>query len=286
MSSLDNTIFGENKQLIDPSIKIVVYKESTRKLIIVWSEIPAEYFGNGEEEAYLEVSDSPVSEFIPVATLHLFSPPYFLDDHSMATYYRSPMVYYRLRFPAVDKCSRVVSNEHEPNLYGMEISRRHAIMLREGHAGNLMYLFIRRRLKERCPKCYDTLRGTRSMSNCPVCLGTGYLNGYYDPIGIYVSLSGEHTTVNQSLDDTEIPGNIQGWTTGFPRISLGDVLVDASTREIWHVAQIGLSTHKRVVTKQDLVLQSQEDDLSIYKLLDRIPFKPKKEDSRHGEIVF
>lgn len=286
MSSLDSTVFGEHSFTVDPSIQIVVYKESTRKLIIVWSEIPAEYFGDGNGKAYLEVSDSPTSDFEAVHELALFSPPYFLDDHSMATYYRSPMVYYRLHFPEVNKYSRVFSNEHEPNLYGAEIARRHAIMLREGHAGNLLYLFIRRRLKERCPKCWDTLRGTRSMSNCPLCLGTGYLNGYYDPIGIYVSLSQEQTSVQQTLDDTMVPGNIQGWTTGFPRISLGDVLVDANTREIWHVAQVGLTTHKRVPTKQDLVLQSQEDDTSIYKLLDRIPFKPNKEDARHGEIVF
>lgn len=286
MSSLDGTIFGENKQTLDPSIKITVYKESTRKLIITWSDIPATYFGNGEQKAYLEVSDSPVSEFVTVLELDMFSPPYFLDEHSMATYFRSPMVYYRLRFPAVGKYSRAFSNEHEPNLYGMEISRRHAIMLREGHAGNLMYLFIRRRLKERCPKCWDSLRGTRSSANCPVCLGTGFWHGYYDPIGIYVSLSGEQTTAQQTMDDTSIPANIQGWTTGYPRISLGDVLVDANTREIWHVSHVGMSTHKRVVTKQDLVLQGQEDDLSIYKLLDRIPFTPRKEDSRHGEIFF
>lgn len=285
MSSLDNTIFTATPT-VDTDIKIQVYRMTIRKAEITWTGLSTTHFPKTDSIAYLEVSDSPEGEFSTVTELHRYSPPYYIDEKFMATYYRSPMVYYRIRCPEANRISLVFSNEALPNYYGSEISHRHAIMLKEGHAGNLMYLFIRKRLGERCPVCWDTLRGMRSRTNCTACLNTGYLIGYCHPIGVYVSLSAEHTAVSQPIDGTSIPGNIQGWTAGYPRISMGDVLVDATTREIWAVSQIALTTHKRVITKQELVMQRYEDDGSIFELLKRIPKNPGGKDIRHGEILF
>lgn len=285
MSSLDNTIYTREEPL-DPHIRIDVHRLTVRSAEINWTPIPNDYFNTPESVAYLQISDSPTSEFETVHEITQRHPPFYIDESFMSTYYRSPVIYYKLVFPDVNKESRVFSSEKEPNFYAAEIIRRHLIQLREGHAGNLMYLFIRRRLKERCPDCWDTLRGQRSKANCPTCLNTGYIQGYYNPIALYMSLSAENTAVRQAYEGTEIQGNLQGWTAGYPRISMGDCLVDANTREIWNVSQIGMTTHKRVITKQEVVLQHQDEDLAIFQLLQRIPITPERRDLRHGEIIF
>ena len=285
MSSLDNTIFTQHVE-VDPSIKIRVFKNTVRTAEITWSELPTEYFPDKTSVAYLQISDAPNSEFETVHTITVNHPPYFLDEYSLTTYFRSPIVYYRIYFPDVDMRSPVYSNEATPNYYGAEIARRHAISLKEGHAGNLMYLFIKKRHKDRCPDCWDTLRGMRSKTNCHTCLNTGYLGGYYEPIGIYASLSAENVTVVQPVDGTAITGTLQGWTAGYPRISMGDILVDACTRDIWGINQNVLTTHKRVPTKQEFVLQRHDEDMAITGLLQRIPKDPQGRDIRHGEILF
>ena len=285
MSSLDNTIFTQHVE-IDPHIVIRVDKVTVRTAEISWTELPREYFPNKDSVALLQISDSPSSEFETLHEIKQSTPPWFFQENSMLTTYRSPVLYYRIVFPDVDMRTQVFSSEALPNYYGAEIARRHAIQLKEGHAGNLMYLFIRRRLKERCPDCWDTLRGMRSKTNCPTCLNTGYLRGYYDPIGVYVSLSPESTTVRQPMDGTEITGQMQGWTTGYPRINMGDLLVDAKTREIWAITQCNMTTHKRVVTKQEFGIDHYDEDDATYKLLERIPKNPNWRDMRHGEILF
>lgn len=285
MSGLENTIYTE-KPKIDNSIFIEAHMCTPRILELSWSNIPTKYFPTKDSVALLEYSDSPTSGFITLKEISRDHPPFYIDDHTITTYYRFPIVYYRFNFPELGVTSRVFSNEKLPNYYGAEIIRRHLIQLREGHAGNLMYLCIKRRTAEKCPNCWDQIRGQRTKTSCPVCLNTGFIGGYFDPIGVYVSLSPESVSVAQPFDGTAITGQLQAWTAGFPRFNLGDALIDANTRNIWHVSQVSLTTHKRVVTKQELMLQRQDDDSHIFDILQRIPKKPKKEDMRHGEIIF
>lgn len=285
MSSLDDTIFTRESTL-DTKIFLNVYRMTVRMVEIHWTEIPREYFPNITSEAILETSDSPTDGFEELCKITRSTPPFFLDEGTKYTYYRYPVLYYRIRFPEVNKVTRVFSTEKVPNYYGAEISRRHAIRLKEGHEGNLMYLFIKKRFMERCPECWDNIRGSRSKSNCPHCLNTGFIGGYYNPIGVYVSVSPEGTVIRQEVDGAAITGQINGWTSGYPRINVGDVLVDAATRDLWHVGQVSMTTHKRTVTKQELAMSHQDEDTAIFKLLERVPFTPEKGDLRHGEILF
>lgn len=283
--SLDNTIYTAETR-VDTSIKIEAHMFSPRIMGISWNELPREYFPTTESYALLEWSDSPREGFTELTRVNVNHPPFYTDNHTITAFYRTPVVYYRFYFPEVNKVSLVFSSEKLPNFYAAEIIRRHLIQLKEGHAGNLMYLCIRKRTSERCPTCWDSIRGQRTRSSCPTCLSTGFIGGYFNPIGIYMSLSPENVAVIQSFDGTAITGQLQGWTAGYPRINVGDAIVDSATRNIWHVSQSALTTHKRVVTKQELILQHQDDDSHLFDLLQRIPINTRKEDIRHGEILF
>ena len=92
--------------------------------------------------------------------------------------------------------------------------------------------------------------------------------------------------MRQPFDGTEISGQMQGWTAGYPRISLGDILVDAKTREVWAISQVNMTTHKRVVTKQEIMVDHYDEDDATYKILERMPKNPERRDMRHGEIIF
>lgn len=271
---------------LDKDITITVNRVTGRAVTIDWTDIPSRYFKDDTSEAILEYSDSPVSEFEQVITFVKGHPPTYYDQETILNNFRNPVIYYRLRFPDVHKVTQAFSSEKLPNLYGAEISRRHAILLKEGHAGNLAYLFIKRRTKEQCPYCFDTLRGQRSAVNCKHCLNTGFISGYYDPIPIYVSWSPENVALTQPLEGTAFPLTMQGWTTGYPRISIGDILVDADTREIWIIHQVSLTTHKRTPTKQELVVKYQEEDLHVFDLLEKVPKIGESTHGRHGQYTY
>lgn len=282
-----NPLVDTPKNRIDSSVIITPKRVTVRVAEITWTQLQKDiWFPKGDEEVYLQKSNSPRSHFKTIATLHRNSPSVVIDDDTSFTMYRTEIFYYRLIRKDKKVLSKVFSCEKLHNLYGAEIVHRHGIQLKEGHSGNPMYLFIKNRIGERCPDCWDTIRGMRAKTNCKTCLNTGYINGYCDPICIYVSISPEQTMVEQPVTGTSVEGKIQGWTTAYPRINLGDVLVDPATQDVWCVAAVNINTHKRTPTKQELVLDRHSEDTSIMQLLSWIPRIPKKEDMRHGELCF
>lgn len=97
MSSLDNTIYTREEPL-DPHIRIDVHRLTVRSAEINWTPIPSNYFNTPESVGYLQISDSPTSEFETVHEITQRHPPFYIDDNFMSTYYRSPVVYYKLVF--------------------------------------------------------------------------------------------------------------------------------------------------------------------------------------------
>lgn len=272
---------------LDTHVLIVARRITIRESEIEWTELdPERWFDNKDNKVFLQKSDSPKSGFKTIATLSRNSPRFFMDDNASFSMYRTEILYYRLYSKDAGIVSKVFSCEKLHNLYGAEIMHRHYIQLKEGHSGNPMYLFIKKRTGDRCPECWDNIRGVRTKSNCKTCLNTGYINGYHDPICVYVSLAPEQIAVDQPSQGTSVEGRLQGWTIAYPRINLGDVLVDPATQDIWCVASTSMTTHKRTPTKQDIMVDRHAEDTSITKLLSLIPKTLKKEDMRHGELLF
>lgn len=249
---------------------------------ITWKDIPTAYLTHAITLERAEIN--PIN-WVTVATLSPDMYPYYDDADADRTFYMIRSDWYRLRIADIGVSEPKTVGSHI-NFYAAEMIRRHSIRLREGHEGSLFYLFSKRTTSERCPDCWDAIRQQRSTYDCPTCYGTGFVHGYYDALPIYISISPEQIAPDVPLTGITVQGQMSGWTSGFPLLNPGDIVIDPTTSYLWEVKTIGVNTHKRIITKQDVLLVRVDDDNYNQGLLKQVPEKPDIKVDRHGKIIF
>jgi hypothetical protein len=144
-----------------------------------------------------------------------------------------------------DKYSAEVIRQHELRLYGVNGH--------PGYYGTSMAIFKRVRLGTACPNCRSANGSKGLISYCEVCQGTGYLEGYTNPvIARFQSLTGDTWSRQVStLGETEDMVN-PFWTAAYPAIDPGDIMVEKGTTRRWLVLSVELSRPNGVVTSQKL----------------------------------
>ena len=103
-------------------------------------------------------------------------------------------------------------------------------------ANEEVLLLKRRRTGELCD-CYDDIRGSRYGDKCQCCFGTGYKDGFYPPSKMKVC----YLNAESMQEDMDIKGTFkensprQFWTSNYPLIQEGDIIVDTLTSDKYTV---------------------------------------------------
>ena len=246
---------------------ITVSATGGRTTLVSWSSLP---FPSGSS-FFIQKSTSPSSGWHTLAQLTTNDSSYH-DTHANNTMNRHDMEYYRLVCVSSKKVVGLARSEGYIDPYGAEIARRHRIQLVNGRVGNKVYVFHRMHNSTRCPECWDDILQKRSRVNCSVCNSTGFIQGYYNPIETYISFGPEQVSISQQIDGpSTAPNQVQCWTSNYPIINVGDVIIEPGSNRIWDVHSVGLTMYKRVITKQDIVLSREDGDDPIYSLINRLP---------------
>lgn len=223
-----------------------VYQLAPRCLTLKWNieNIPSGY------TEYLTVhrSESPEGPWEPIKT-DLTGREYF-HDHDANIYNPMLAIYYKLTGLVSDgedppdiqtiKESDVEHLRIRPDAKAREIIRRNNLLL-EQYVGTPAYFLIRRTWGPRCTMCYDPELDKVTTSDCPQCFNTKFSGGFYEPILSYVA----NEAIGKSLKDVGImklaPGARPFWTTNFPELKRGDVMVDCQNVR-WKIEDVGLQT--------------------------------------------
>ena len=249
----------------DDESKFIVETLSATENILKWDRF------NTNERVIIQKSEFELGGWFDIAELPSSTAPRFIDINANNTFHRHTAEWYRLVFPDIKLVTKGRSNYglHDP--VGAEIARRNRIILKNTRNGLPFILFTRMRAGERCPICWDKFLGKRTKSDCSTCNGTGYIQGYFDPVRIYVNVGAE--SVSMGVDE-DGPGNkegrVQAWTGNVPLLDTGDVLIEAGSHLIWEVSQVNITTHRRIITKQELVLTRVTGDDPVWKLVNRL----------------
>lgn len=81
----------------------------------------------------------------------------------------------------------------------------------------------------RCSNCWNPLKMEAMKNNCHVCMGTGFINGYYKPIYCYIDLNAHSTSFDRNARKENFNEFIQAQHTDFPRMRRGDVISNLLT---------------------------------------------------------
>jgi len=117
------------------------------------------------------------------------------------------------------------------------------------------YLLKRRHLGIRCNKCTNSFTNTAMQEQCPICFGTGFIGGYFQPIqcGMEITLSGSGDKVDPHRGPIN-DGQIQGRITALFCPEQNDVWVDSISGSRYRVVSHEVICHERSVP---LVLMTQ-----------------------------
>lgn len=183
------------------------------------------------------------------------APSYYVDGTARLLD-RAKHAYYRLHVeggstPPFNTQWRTVGAEPSPA--AAAILRRNTLLFQK--AGVPVWIFKRRRQGERCPDCWDATLQSVFKTNCATCLGTGFTQGYYDPIATMVNIL-PSSDRNQLEDLQRQPRTTSAITSAYPDLAPGDVLVEMETADRWRISTpLNPIEMHRVVIAQELVLE-------------------------------
>lgn len=231
-------------------------------------------------------SESPDGPFDTVATIDprdVFS--YF--DKTSPTSLLNAEIFYRLR--AVErgtdreiKVSQAFGTQGKPPLDALEIIRQQRILLEgvNGHQPRVgipggVTCYRKRNFGRRCPECVDAVTGRVAVSNCRLCIGTGKLDGYYNPVNVGMNIQPYAVVAKleglQRNTDVDTAATMNNYPTMFP----GDIIVEPSEKH-WRVTRLDTKERHRIVVRQILSLSQIKPDDIINEILRHVSHGGKK----------
>lgn len=134
--------------------------------------------------------------------------------------------------------------------------------------GALCDLWVLKTAGIRCPTCYDPARMQAGIDDCPVCFGTSWQGGYERFPGVLFKI--EPYTVGRSLSEAGEKWNSppRSWSSPYPPVQPGDVLVRRSNNFRYEFNNIGGKIVHEICFRQefDLVQIQRKENPGIFLL--------------------
>lgn len=151
--------------------------------------------------------------------------------------------------------------------YGGAISRLYSIYLNQIIRNPDIYILNKKETGQVCDVCYDSVRKRAQDPNCPVCSGTGFVEGYYPGIKTKINilnpelLSEEYT--QKSVESNFSP--LSAWTLNFPVLKIGDIVI-LSNNKRYVITNIQISKERSFVIRQSFQMSPIPASSNLYSL--------------------
>ena len=208
---------------------------------------------------------------------------FFLVDDTQRVYGKTQWTHYRVKLTTSEGVYYSQPQDTSGHLgrrdwrIAREVLRRELLMLRK-YTGRRGYLLKMRYTGTPCPRCLDYQTDEVRDQDCPVCLGTGKISGYYAPIPcVYAAvhpISGE-----DHLDPAQARGMVndvhtKGRMLAVPQMLHRDVWIDRDSDSRWKIHRVENICEIRgvaLVCEVDLRLIPFSDPLYQLAMPDQVP---------------
>lgn len=191
-----------------------------------------------------------------------------LRDTFRQYYYKIEMLYH----DAVEYVLDWFTWDSQLQVHEFEMLRIHEVLFHYDSGSPVILYSARTDNPLRCPSCWDvTMNQARPVMECGMCLGTGMVKPYYDPVLVWIEMGVD----NKSAPITDIgerhPNKKAVRMNGLPRVKPRDLMQDPFTGKIFlveSVNQIG-RLYAPVVQLVNIDMQPTQED--VYKYLKITP---------------
>lgn len=249
-----------------PALKVKVYPQWFKQTSIDWT-FPPEwgnctfhvYYSPGPDEQFERLTSQPLTEPRLTSTLSRETSKFRHEYYTVEAILPGGT-----RFRSFPTPAGTVTRNHI-NLRSSEIQRREYMLLTK-FVGVRTFHFKRRFYGERCPRCWNPAQEKVVDDHCPVCFGTSFKGGYYNPIPIFVQYEPTPNERMLSYLGNLEPNQIGAWTISMPEISSGDILIRSGDWNLYTVirtAATELQTNavRQLMTLTQLAHRDVENEL-------------------------
>ena len=139
-------------------------------------------------------------------------------------------------------------------LEALEIVRRERLLLKgvgntPGFVGTPCAVFIRRTFGQRCAACVNPILKRGSLDKCTRCFNTRYVGGFFSAIPQHFNFSPSSQILQVVNWGEAQPSETDCWTTNFPLLSAGDVVIEQTNRR-WKIERMHPTARLRVPVRQ------------------------------------
>ena len=154
-----------------------------------------------------------------------------------------------------------------PDKVFREIVRRKKLNIdHPNHSGRNFRVIKRRSWGTHCSACWDESLQRSTDSNCLTCYGTGWNNGYYDPITVR-GMKNPSPKLNQiNMFGEWKPSDSLLYMLGYPPLKPRDIIAD-DNNHLWTVVQVRTIERLGHIVEQNAQIASLAQDELLYKQL-------------------
>lgn len=263
--SLDQTWFLRGVQTLGPmnapagdlnsNIQVTVFPDWYKRISLEW-KIPSSW-GNCSFHVYF--SPDPDDGFERLTSTPLTTPS-FLDTRAQE-YSKFRHGFYVVEALISGRNIRIKS---KPSSWvykrrdfiekrAAEIQRREYLLLSK-FAGTKSYVFRKKNYGLRCERCWNKETEKVMDDHCPVCLGTSFQGGYFDPVPSFIQFEPTSNSLTKTYFGNLESNQIGAWTISLPEINSDDIIIRTGDWNVYKIVRIAVTELQTNTVRQMMTL--------------------------------
>lgn len=196
------------------------------------------------------------------------------EDNTARLMSKHRTYYYRVEAKNTSTGSIVESEKITPegnlDLVGMYVIEEHDFLFR--HVTGVPTVIFKKQTdgETRCTDCWDTVLKRVTKSSCNSCHGTGFIGrgvgGFYNPTITWCDFSPDPEVIQITQWGKVESTQTDIFMSNYPRISVGDIIIEVLTNKRWKVSNVRDSEKRRVKMLQIVRVDMINKDQTEYKI--------------------
>lgn len=239
---------------------------NVRNFLIQWFLQPTnEDLGTITYEVYRGFN--PTGPFIQIAEVQ--AKQFYFIDNNIPAVSKWDEVHYTVAavFPNGTRKLAYASHlrDHPPGR--VLAANQQARVVYRSHNGTSVLVYKKRRDGARCQECFDGVQGISTNDSCPVCMGTGNVQGYYPPIRTRCLMQPSQEQIDFQTHK-HASATTQATMLRCPRVRPNDVIYEESHNRWWYVGVMMPTEDNRVLVAQEVSLKQVDPHDKVVDLLE------------------
>jgi len=132
-----------------------------------------------------------------------------------------------------------------------DVMRYNETVLYDIYHGEPCKIIKKKNFGTRCPDCWSVNRLQRTRTHCDTCKGTGFLDGWYDPIEIQISFDSDPKKTDSQKDFENVYDTKRARLSNYPLVKPKDIILNLDKAKRYTIEHVETTKLPNLATEND-----------------------------------